>query len=100
MIRRQEDMILSTYDQYVDAGGACSIHDYLAPRTRYAVASFRLEHLQYHRLIGYYMSLFGVDRVHVLPFELLRSDATSFVREVRRFGGARADFASERTQAE
>ena len=87
VIRRQADVIYSTYDQYVEAGGTCSIRDYLSRRTRHAMPSFRLEHFEYHRLISLYMDLFGRDRVLVLPYERLRSVPAEFLADIMRFAG-------------
>jgi hypothetical protein len=93
VIRRQQDIILSAYDQYVDEGGACSLQDYLRPpRTRLAMPSFRLEHFQYHRLIGTYQSLFGVDRVLVQCYERFRDAPSEFLPTMLRFAGGPEEF--------
>jgi hypothetical protein len=92
VVRRQQDAIYSTYDQYVQAGGACSIVDYLTRRTRLAMPMFRLEHFQYHRLIRLYQSLFGADHVLVLAYEQLKADAAAFLGEVMRFSGGDSTF--------
>ena len=47
----------------------------------------RLEYFEYHHLISYYRSIFGPDRVLVLPFEALRRDRHAFVSEITKFVG-------------
>ena len=90
VVREQADMIQSTYDEYVREGGACSLTDFLQPKTRYCTPMFRLGHFNYDRLVHYYMTTFGTDSVLVLPFELLRDDASRFVRSIVDFAGGRA----------
>lgn len=98
VIRRQPDVIFSTYDQYVDEGGACGIRDYLSRRTRYAMPSFRLEHFEYHRLIAVYAGLFGQERVLVLPYELLREDPVAFLGRIMRFSGNASGYVADAGQ--
>jgi hypothetical protein len=98
VIRRQRDAIYSTYDQYVEAGGACSIGDYLSHRTRYAVPSFRLEHFEYHRLVSTYLELFGRERVLVLPYEQLKAQPMVFLRRIMDFAGNPSAFVADVAQ--
>lgn len=96
VVRRQPEMVRSAYDQYVDEGGACSIRDYLQPpRTRLAMPSFRLEHFEYHRLIGEYQRLLGRERVLVLAFEQLRADGVHFLRRIMEFSGNASGYATD-----
>jgi hypothetical protein len=44
-----------------------------------------MEVLEYHHLIRYYQELFGRDRVLVLPFEMLCTDARTFVARIMDF---------------
>lgn len=92
VVRRQQDMLYSTYDQYVNAGGACSLRDYLDRRTRYSMPMFRLEHLQYHRLIDLYQRTFGRDRVLVLTYEQFKDDGRCFARRITEFAGNPTQF--------
>lgn len=89
VIREQRAMVLSTYLQYVRAGGTASLRDYLEPpdRGRARLPMFSFAHFEYDRLAGYYRRLFGDGNVHVLPYELFRSDPPEFVRSVLRFIG-------------
>jgi hypothetical protein len=89
VIREQRSMIVSTYKQYVKAGGAAPLRAFLRPTDEqgWRVPSFDFEYFEYHRLLGYYQSLFGADSVLVLPYEQLVSDRRGFVNRVAEFAG-------------
>ena len=91
VIREQREMVYSTYVEYVHEGGSASIQTFLFPQTRYAIPCFRFSHFAYHRLIGCYQQLFGLDRVLVLPFEMLRADPKAFLSRIGEFSGTRCD---------
>ena len=80
IIREQKDMILSTYIQYVRAGGACALHDYLEPskRNQAIMPLFNYEYFNYFNLVSYYQKLFSKENVLVLPFELFKSEPKLF----------------------
>jgi hypothetical protein len=88
-IREQRRMICSLYRQYVRAGGTLSLRSYLDPprKGRHSMPSFDLDHLKYDRLIRLYLSLFGSERVLVLPFELFSERPHEFVSRILRFAG-------------
>ncbi len=86
VVREQTSMFLSIYKEYIRRGGAASLRQYLAtPRDGYWLPQFRFEFLEYHRLIGYYHDLFGVESVKVLPYELLRSQPDTFLGQIGDF---------------
>lgn len=86
VIREQSDMLLSMYKQYIQAGGGASFSQFITPRTGAgSIASFRLDYLEYHRLIGCYQRLFGADDVLVLPYEILRRDPADFLSRIGAF---------------
>ncbi len=90
VIRRQEDVIASSYFQYVADGGAAPLRRYLDPaggRDLYA-PTFRLSFYEYHRLIEYYSRLFGDRRVLVLPYEGFQEAPLRFLRSIVEFSGA------------
>ncbi len=89
VIREQKSMIISTYKQYVTAGGSCSLVDYLQPpdRGRQRTPLFDWDHFKYHRLIRYYLNLFGHSKVLVLPYELFRDHPSDFVSQIILFCG-------------
>jgi hypothetical protein len=80
VVREQRAMLYSIYDQYIRTGGACSIEDFLAPRTRHVTPWFRLEYLMFDRIIGHVRQCFGAERLLVLPYERLRRDPEGFQR--------------------
>jgi hypothetical protein len=89
VIRRQADMILSCYKQFVREGGAVSLRRYARPPSsgEFRVPAFDLRFFEYHRLIGYYQDVYGPDAVLVLPFELLQRDPGAFAGRVTSFTG-------------
>jgi hypothetical protein len=89
VIREQRSMIVSTYKQYVKAGGAASLQAFLEPAADqgWRVPAFDLHYFEYHHLLGYYATLYGVDNVLVLPYEQLVGDREGFVRRVADFAG-------------
>ncbi|MGP1310857.1 MAG: sulfotransferase, partial [Phycisphaerales bacterium] len=91
MVREQESMTLSSYGQYVRAGGPQSLKRYLrSPKMGQArLPRFRWEYLEYDRLVAHYHALFGADKVHVFAFEQLRRDPAATARSIVGFAGAR-----------
>jgi hypothetical protein len=89
VIREQRSIIVSTYKQYVKAGGAASLRAFLEPAADEGlrVPSFDLGYFEYHHLLGYYRTLYGAGNVLVLPYEQLVGDREGFVRHVADFAG-------------
>jgi len=88
VVREQTSMFLSIYKEYIRRGGAASLRQYLAaPSDGYWMPQFRFEFLEYHRLIGYYQDLFGVESVMVLPYELLQARPRAFLGRIGEFVG-------------
>jgi hypothetical protein len=96
VLREQKSIILSTYKQYIRAGGPCKIKQYLYPpeRGKSRLPLFDFEHFKYHRLVAYYQTRFGTDNVLVLPFEIFRSAPRDFVAPILRFAGVQLDDAA------
>jgi hypothetical protein len=92
VIRRQPEMILSAYKQYVREGGAQPLDRYLHPprRGRARVPQFSLGFFEYDRLIRCYHELFGSAAVLVLPFESLGPDPVAFVARISSLAGVAA----------
>jgi hypothetical protein len=82
VIREQEDMIRSSYAQYLKARGSYGIQEYLMPKD---ATFFRLNSLKYHFLIDYYFQLFGKSNVLVLPYEFLRNSPETFLTRFFHF---------------
>lgn len=89
VIRRQPDMVLSSYKQYVRIGGTRKLTGYIksSGRGQGRVPQFSLAHFQYDRLISYYHRLFGPKATLVLPYELLAMDPLAFVSRIATFAG-------------
>ncbi len=87
-IREQKSMILSVYKQYLRWGGAASFYQFLnAASGEGRLPVFRYDFFEYHRLIGYYKSLFGVENVLAQPYELLRARPADFLGRITGFLG-------------
>ena len=89
VIREQRGIILSSYKQYVKAGGPASLSGYLNPpeRGRERVPLFDFGHYAYDRLIALYHELFAPDRVRVALYEQLANDPRGFVEGIAQFAG-------------
>jgi hypothetical protein len=89
VVREQRSIVLSTYKQYVQVGGAVSIERFLdPPRSRSErVPVFDARHFEYHRLVERYRELFGDDCVLALPYELFVRNGRGFVERIAAFAG-------------
>lgn len=85
VIREQKEMILSTYFQYLRAGGTDSLKEYLTRPYDGRRPGFSLSHLDYIDLISYYYKLFSVENVLVLPYEMLKNHPERFVKSILGF---------------
>ncbi len=88
-IREQKSAILSHYRQYIRQGGAGTIGDFICTRQEKGGFSpiCRMDHFEYHLLIGHYQRLFGQDRVLVLPIELLKTASQQYMNRLTNFAG-------------
>lgn len=87
VVRRQLDMAVSMYKQYVRMGGICTLREYLFPPRDGRIPLFRAEFLEYHRLAHYYAQRFGPQQVRVMLYERLRDEPSAFLQELARFSG-------------
>lgn len=83
-VREQVSMAASMYMQYVSRGGSLSPRAFFSGPLDIGYPLFDPAHLDYHRLIGLYRTLFGADRVHVLTFEQFRAAPEQFVAALAR----------------
>ncbi|MBK1670957.1 hypothetical protein CKO28_23380 [Rhodovibrio sodomensis] len=98
-LRHQFDAITATYLQYIRRGGTASVRRFLWPyhyqrryRTKpFKKPMFRLEHLEYHRLIRHYRAVFGAGNVHIYLYEDFRDDPRAFLARMCRDLGLEAD---------
>lgn len=87
VLREQQEIILSTYLQYVRMGGTSTLERFLCPPHDGRIPLFHLDHFRYDRLIARYQALFGAPNVCVLAYEQLRRDAQWFLRQISAFAG-------------
>jgi hypothetical protein len=87
VIREQRSMIVSTYKQYVKAGGACTLSRFLDPPPKWRIPAFDFGHFEYDRLIRYYRSLYGREAVLALPYEQFVEDRRAFVQSIAELAG-------------
>jgi hypothetical protein len=89
VVREQRSAIISTYKQYVRAGGPLPLDLFLGPPRSQSMRmpSFDFRHFDYCHLLRYYRSLFGPDRVLALPFERFLRDGAGFVADIGAFAG-------------
>jgi hypothetical protein len=89
VIREQRAMILSTYKQYVQVGGAAPLRHFLDPPVGRSlrVPLFDWRYFEYDHLVRHYHRLFGEEQVLTLPFELFVRDGRAFVERIAGVGG-------------
>jgi len=87
LVRRQDDMLRSIHGQYVNEGGTRPLRDFASGR-EIEGSRFALRHLEYDRLVGRYVELFGAERVSVVPYEYLRSEPADFLDALADLLGA------------
>jgi len=89
VVREQRSMILSTYTQYVRAGGVRSLRRYFHPPERGSrrLPQFDFRYFDYAPLVECYINLFGKEQVKVLPYEWLSEAPERFLREILSFAG-------------
>jgi Sulfotransferase family len=87
-VRRQDEMLRSIHAQYVNEGGTRPLRAFIDGRG-VAGSRFSLRHLEYDRLVGRYVDLFGRDRVWVVPYEYLRAWPDRFLDRLCEMLGTR-----------
>ncbi len=83
VVRNQFDYVQSMYAWRVCQAGMVSRG--MSAFLRRLIAGGLDRKLQYDRLVTHYQAIFGVDRLLVLPVEMLRHDHVVFLQNVRRF---------------
>src|SRR5690606_37261695 len=66
-----------------------------SPETPDLIPQFRMEYLEFDRIIAYYQSVFGSANVLALPYEALLEKPYIHLRQIHKFSGA--DPALEKT---
>jgi hypothetical protein len=101
VIREQAQMLVSAYKQYVKRGGPGTLEQYAtSPSQQLRVPLFDFRFFEYHRLVGYYQSLFGAENVMVLPYELLRAKPLAFLERIGGFAGTNVSPSASKGGAE
>ncbi|WP_421866555.1 sulfotransferase [Parvibaculum sp.] len=86
-IRRQQDLILSTYFQYLRRGGHGSVRAFLQLSDRSRLPGFSPEYFKYDLLVDAYRQAFEPENVFVLPFEFFARSPELFVKRVCQLCG-------------
>lgn len=86
-IREQISLISSIYKQYIRIGGIKKIQDYLLPIWDFRIPLFDWRNYEFHRIIKYYIDLFGNDNVKVVLVEDLHNSSLDFYRELSSYIG-------------
>lgn len=91
IIREQKSWLLSNYFQYLTVGGNRKLTDYLITKYDGKIPCFSPYYVEFHRLIKYYQTLFGKDKVLVLPQEILKVCPDEFIKRLGSFVGRNID---------
>ncbi|MBL8893463.1 MAG: sulfotransferase, partial [Rhizobiales bacterium] len=86
-IREQRSMILSSYFQYLKYGGWRSLDGFLNPPCDGRLPALQLDVWSYGRLAQLYYTLFGRERVLILPYEMFVRDPAGYVSRICEFAG-------------
>lgn len=89
VVREQRSLIVSTYKQYLMAGGRLPVERFLEPLDvqNMRLPPFDLRFFEYEHLIGRYRTLFGPDRVLTLAYDQFTRDSQAFVGAICAYGG-------------
>jgi hypothetical protein len=88
-IREQIAMAASIYMQYLSRGGCLTKEAFFTETPAPGYFAFDPSHLEFHRLVGYYRTLFGPENVLVLTQESLKRDVRGFADGIASFSGNR-----------
>ena len=90
-IREQVSMAASMYMQYVSRRGTLPPERFFDGPLETGYPFFDPVHLEYHRLVEFYHTLFGPGQVRVLTFESFRTNPAGFVAAIGDMAGAGAE---------
>lgn len=98
IVREQNSMWRAQYLQYIRRGGHRSVQWFLDQTSQddEGSAYFHWDRFKYDDLVQYYQTLFGPERILVLPFEMLASSPQRFLVQLMTFCGLPAESALER----
>lgn len=87
-IRAQSRILPSVYMQYLLRGGTMTAAQFFEGHADLGHLAFSMAHFEYDRLVAYYQSLFGRERVMVLQQEALARDVDAAMARLASFAGA------------
>ena len=87
MIREQKSFVISSYFQYLFAGGTNSLEEYLNENYDGRKPGFSPNYITYNNLVNYYIHLFGKSNVLVLPYEMFSTNSKLFLKQLSNFIG-------------
>lgn len=87
VIREQKSFIISSYFQYLFAGGTNSLEEYLNENYDGRKPGFSPNYVAFNDLINYYIHLFGKSNVLVLPYEMFSTNSKLFLKQIGDFIG-------------
>lgn len=82
-IRKQTEIIASSYAQYIKGGGTHGIRKFLhhqSLRNLGGLMLFNWQYFEYHHVIKLYSDLFGKENVHVFLFEDFMQNRQEFIK--------------------
>lgn len=90
LIREQRSMILSSYIQHLESGGADSLRQYIDGEWESAQPALTSHFFKYDRLIRIYHSTFGPENVLTLPMEMIGAMPQTFIDRICAFADVAA----------
>ncbi len=91
IIREQKSFLYSIYFQYISNGGTMSLENYLNTKYDGKRPFFSPSYIDYLPLVSKYYSLYGEEKVLVLPYELFKSDPAMFFAKLGGFLNIKLD---------
>ena len=94
-IRKQPDIIASSYIQYIKGGGTWGINKYLFHKSYSNINGFNLfsfEHFEYNYIIDLYTKLFGSENVKIFLYESFAENPQKFIKDLSDILNFEIDF--------
>jgi hypothetical protein len=86
-VREQKSMAMSTYREYILAGGTLELEAYIGRGDELigVLPILHPDYLEYDLIVGYYQGLYGAENVLVMPMECLKRDPGEYLRKLLEF---------------
>ena len=85
VIREQRSMILSSYIQHLEVGGADSMQQFTDGKWDGSRPVLTPHFFKYDRLVRLYQGVFGAENVLTLPMEMIGANPQDFINRICRF---------------